>query len=124
MIHLDTNYLVGLVTGGSPLRPGLDKWFRAGEVFATSAIAWSEFVTGPVTDQQIREASHILENRVITFGIKEANLAAQIFNEAGRKRSLRIDSFIAATAISSSALLATNNQKDFLLFTASGLRLA
>jgi predicted nucleic acid-binding protein len=124
MIHLDTNYIIGLVTKESRLRPILEEWLRNREVFAVSAIAWSEYVTGPVSSQQIRDASAILQGRIVPFGEAEAIIAGKLYNQAGRKRALRLDSFIAAVAISSSAPLATENQKDFLPFVAGGLRLA
>jgi predicted nucleic acid-binding protein len=124
MIHLDTNFLIGAITTGSYLRGAMDKWFAAGEQFATSAISWSEFVTGPVTPSQIQTALTILENRIVPFGFEEAMLAADLYNQIGRKRSLRIDSFVAAVAISSSASLATENRRDFSPFVPGGLRLA
>ena len=124
MIHLDTNYLIGLATRDSPLRSRLEIWLRSGEALATSAIAWGEFLTGPVTIQQIRAVSTIINDRVIPFGEMEAALSARLYNQAGRKRAIRVDSFIAATAIASSAPLATENQKDFRLFLSAGLRLA
>jgi predicted nucleic acid-binding protein len=124
MIHLDTNYIIGLVTKESRLGPALQDWLTGGETLAASAIAWSEFVTGPVSAQQIRDASAVLGGRILPFGEREAVIAARLYNHAGRKRALRLDSFIAAVAISSSAPLATENQKDFVGFTDAGLRLA
>lgn len=124
MIHLDTNYIIGLVTKDSRLRPTLEEWLRNREIFAVSSIAWSEFVTGPVTPQQVHDASTILQGRILSFGEVEAIIAARLYNQAGRKRALRLDSFIAAVAISSSAPLATENQKDFLPFVSGGLSLA
>ncbi len=124
MIHLDTNYIIGLVTLHSPLKPSLVLWLKKGEKFAASAIAWSEFLNGPVTQQQVRDAAAILEGRIIAFGMAEATLAAAIFNQTGRKRQRQVDCFIAATAICSKASLATQNQKDFTAFTTAGLRLA
>jgi predicted nucleic acid-binding protein len=123
MIHLDTNYIIGLVTVHSPLKPVLNGWLQAGETLAVSAVVWSEFLTGPVTQQQVRDASAILESRVVVFGVFEAAMAARLFNQTGRKRGTRTDCFIAATAICARVPLATNNQKHFLPFVAGGLQL-
>ncbi|MCE0498708.1 MAG: type II toxin-antitoxin system VapC family toxin [Methylacidiphilales bacterium] len=124
MIHLDTNYLIGLVTAHSPLQPILFEWLNTGEKLAVSTIAWSEFLNGPVTRQQVHEASAILEARIVVFGIFEAEMSARIFNQTGRKRQRQIDCFIAATAICARVPLATDNQKHFLPFVAGGLQLA
>jgi len=64
MIHLDTNYLIGLVTSPSPLKPQLLAWLKAGEEFAISAVGWSEFLNGPVTPQEIANAFGILAERL------------------------------------------------------------
>jgi predicted nucleic acid-binding protein len=124
MIHLDTNFLVGLVTPNSHLKPRLLAWLNAGEKFAISSIAWSEFLTGPVTPQEIRDVSVMVEGGIVVFGVIEAEMAATIFNQTGRKRITRMDCFIAATAICSRAPLATQNRKDFAPFIPVGLRLA
>jgi predicted nucleic acid-binding protein len=123
MIHLDTNYLIGLVTAQSPLQPILFGWLNTGEKFAASTIAWSEFLNGPVTSRQIHDASAILEGRFVAFGNFEAEVSARIFNQTGRKRQRQIDCFIAATAICARAPLATNNRAHFLPFVAGGLQL-
>ena len=119
MIHLDTNYVIGLVTLNSPLRSTLSVWISGGQQFAVSAIAWSEFLNGPVTPLQIRDALSLLDGRIIPFGVAEAEIAAKLFNQTGRKRGAKPDCFIAATAICSRMSLATRNHKDFLPFVAS-----
>ena len=124
MIHLDTNYIVGLVTPRSPLEPQILAWMNAGEKFAASSIAWSEFLTGPVTAGEISDASRILDNRIVGFGAAEAQRAADIFNLTGRKRPTRTDCFIAATAMCARVRLATNNTKHFAVFVPHGLALA
>jgi predicted nucleic acid-binding protein len=124
MIHLDTNYLIGLVAKPSVFKAQLVNWLSTSEILAVSAIAWSEFLNGPVTAQEIRDARLILEDRIIYFGVVEAETAARIYNQAGRRRGTRIDCFIAATAICARAPLATQNQRHFAPFTSAGLRLA
>ena len=124
MIHLDTNYIVGLVSPQSPLEPQILAWMNAGEKFAASSIAWSEFLTGPVAAHEVHDATRILENRIIGFGVLEAKRAADLFNLTGRKRITRTDCFIAATAMCARAPLATNNKRHFAAFVPHGLMLA
>ncbi|MBB5037239.1 PIN domain-containing protein [Prosthecobacter dejongeii] len=62
-------------------------------------------------------------HQVVLFGESYAIEAARLFNAAARKRSLRVDAMIAATATVEGAILATNNRKDFGVFTACGLQL-
>jgi predicted nucleic acid-binding protein len=123
MIHLDTNYLIGLITRDSPLADQVRRWIISGESLATSAIAWSEFRCGPVTERETLTIRQIIQGGVIPFGEPDAELAAELFNLAGRKRGLLVDSFIAALAIRSGAPLATGNQSDFRPFVPFGLKL-
>ena len=124
MIHLDTNYLIGLLVKGSPQAGDVDGWMAAGQSFATSAIAWTEFLNGPVTPLEVSRAEAVLQSRIIPFGQKEAALAADLFNQTGRRRGSRFDCLIAATAILAPAEMATVNQLDFKAFISHGLKLA
>jgi predicted nucleic acid-binding protein len=123
MIHLDTNYLIGMVSLNSPLGAEVTRWLKSGEKLGTSAIAWTEFLTGPLSVEQLRRAEVILGGEIASFGETEADCAAQLYNRTGRKRATRLDCMIAATAICSSAPLATQNRKDFTPFVTAGLRL-
>lgn len=124
MIHLDTNYLIGLLVQGSPQAQDVDGWLAAGEMLATSAIAWSEFLNGPVTPLEVSRVESVLQFRILAFGRAEAVLAAELFNQTGRRRGSRFDCLIAATAILLQAEMATVNQSDFKTFLPHGLRLA
>ncbi len=124
MIHLDTNYIIGLLVKGSPEAGDVDGWMAAGQSLATSAISWTEFLAGPVTLLEISRAEAVLQSRIIPFGQKEAALAADLFNKTGRRRGSRFDCLIAATAIISQAEVATANQSDFKLFVPHGLTLS
>ena len=122
MICLDTNYLIlGLVVG-SPESAQLIAWFHAGERLITPMPAWYEFLCGPVTQPQI-DAIRAFLHEIRPFDELTATTAAQLFNAAHRKRPLRVDAMIAATAITAGAVLATNNQKDFAVFISSGLQI-
>src|SRR5437764_9042251 len=124
MIHLDTNYLIGLVVKGSSQALDVDGWLAAGESLAASAIAWTEFLNGPVTPLEVSRADAVLQSRVVPFGQPEAVLAADLFNKTGRRRGSRFDCLIAATAILAQAEVATVNQSDFNVFAPHGLKLA
>ncbi|HWC60482.1 MAG TPA: PIN domain-containing protein [Verrucomicrobiae bacterium] len=123
MIHLDTNYLIGLLVRGSKEAADVDQWLASGESIAASAVAWSEFLNGPVSASEIAQVETVLQSQIISFGKIEATLAADIFNKTGRRRGSRFDCLIAATAIAGQARLATLNQSDFKPLTAYGLKL-
>ena len=123
MIHLDTNYLIGLLVRGSEPAMDVDQWLASGESLAASSIAWSELLNGPVTPLEVIRVETVLQSRVVPFGKPEAALAANLFNQTGRRRASRFDCLIAATAILSQSGLATVNQSDFKPFVAHGLRL-
>ncbi len=123
MIHLDTNHLIGLLVRDSQSAIAVDQWLAAGESLAASAVAWSEFLNGPVTPDEIRRVEVVLESRIISFGKTEGILAAELFNATGRRRGSRFDCLIAATAICDQATLATANLADFRAYTTFGLRL-
>lgn len=124
MIHLDTNYLIGLAVAGSPEAQQVDLWLAAGETLAASAIAWTEFLNGPVTPSEIKQVKAVLQSRIVPFAEREAVLAADLFNRTGRRRGSRFDCLIAATAILSPAGVATVNESDFRVFVPFGLKLA
>lgn len=124
MIHLDTNYLIGLGVVGSPQAQRVDQWLAAGEALAASALAWTEFLNGPVQPQEIALVESVIEARVVPFDKATALLAAELFNKTGRRRGSRFDCLIAATAILAQAEFATENRGDFTSFVAHGLKFA
>jgi predicted nucleic acid-binding protein len=123
MIHFDTNYLIGLLVRGSVEAAKVDQWLADGHTVAASAIAWTEFLNGPVTSAEASQVEEVLQSHIIPFGKAEAMLASDLFNKTGRRRGSRFDCLIAATAILNQADLATANQTDFKVFTAHGLKL-
>jgi len=124
MIHLDTNYLIGLLVKGSSEAGDVEGWLAAGQTLATSAIAWTEFLNGPVTPLEVSRAGAVLQLRIVPFSQKEAALATDLFNKTGRWRGSRFDCLIAATALIAQAEVATVNQSDFKLFVPHGVKLA
>ena len=65
MIHLDANYLIGLLIQGSPQADDVDSWLAAGDSLAASAIAWTEFLNGPVTPLEVARVEAVLQSRVV-----------------------------------------------------------
>ena len=124
MIHLDTNYLIGLLVKGSPQALHVDGWLAAGQPLAAGAVAWTEFLNGPVSPLEVARTEAVIQSRIVPFGRPEAVLAAELFNKTGRRRGSRFDCLIAATAILAQAEIATVNQSDFNPFTPHGLTLA
>ncbi|MCE0522058.1 MAG: PIN domain-containing protein [Methylacidiphilales bacterium] len=124
MIHLDANFLIGVANRHLPVESAIVGWLQRGEGFAASAVAWAEFLNGPVEQRHIQQMSVMIQHRVISFGRSEAEKASRLFNQTGRRRGSQPDCFIAATAICSGAKLATQNHKHFALFVPFGLHLA
>jgi predicted nucleic acid-binding protein len=113
MIHLDTNFLIHFLAGRELELKVVEDAELSGELFAVSSVVWTEFLSGPVSANHISRAKALIRNDVVSFGFKEAELAAKVFNDAGRKRYLRADTMIAATAILYSARLASSDPKGF-----------
>lgn len=123
MICLDANYLIGGVIETRPESAQLIAWAEAGETFCTPAPAWYEFICGPVSMSQIETMRAFLGEGIIPFDESQAVIASRLFNAAKRRRSLRVDAMIAASAMAAEAPLATNNLEDFAEFLPHGLKL-
>ena len=121
MIHLDTNYLVEIVSAGSPGAANISAWLTAGKSVATSAVAWSEFCNGPLSKAQKDAAFAVLDRKITDFTWCEAEEAARLFNLSGRRRGSHADCMIAAAAIISGVPLATLNRTDFERLVPFGL---
>ena len=123
MIHLDTSFLIRALVRGSPEDARLREWIRANEPLGMSAIAWAEFLCGPVDETVLSLASAVVARR-FQFTEEMATMAARLFNGSGRRRGTMIDCMIAATALVEEAAVATSNPGDFSRFEAFGLALA
>ncbi|MDE0100422.1 MAG: PIN domain-containing protein [Truepera sp.] len=120
MIQLDTGFLIRALNSGSPEDRKLRDWIGAGETLSMSAVAWAEFLCGPLDGSELALAAQIVgEHR--DFTSDHATIAAQLFNGTGRRGSL-IDCMIAAAALADGASIATENVADFRRFEHFGLK--
>ena len=123
MICLDTNYLILMLIPETAEARRVKKWLKQGEKLTTSAIAWYEFLCGPVGEEEIQIVWDCLQGGLIPFEEAQIMEAARLFNAAGRARRLKVDAMIAACAVTANIPLATDNQDDFSAFVGHGLLL-
>ena len=120
MIQLDTSFLIRGLVSGSAEDALLREWLRAGETLGASAIAWAGFLRGPLEGSQLKLANRVVTHR-LPFAEEDAELAAKLFNDSGRRRGAFVDCLIAAVALRSEAPVATSNPSDFERFASAGL---
>ena len=121
MIHLDTSFLIRALVPGSPEDAQLREWLSGETPLAISAVAWAEFLCGPIAAEDLSLAAAVV-GEAVPLTADHAVRAAELFNAAGRKRGSFVDCLIAAAAIEEDAELATANPKDFKAM--AGLRFA
>lgn len=122
MLHFDTNALIALPHWARN-RQAVVQRVVEGESAAVSAIVWYEFLIAPLAPREAELAHAFIQGRVVTVDEAAAEVAAALFNDAGRQRNLKTDTLIAAIAIRADAELVTLNTQDFIPFTEHGLRL-
>jgi predicted nucleic acid-binding protein len=123
MIHLDTNFLIRALVPNSAAEAKLQTWKRDGEVLAISSIAWSEFLCGPLTQDDASLARMLFPDSE-PFLSADAHKAAELFNATGRRSRSLADCQIAAVALRCEARMATGDVADFTVFENHGLTLA
>jgi len=123
MIHLDTSFLIKALRAGSAESRRLGAWARAEETIVMSAVAWTEFLCGPLDQRTVSLAAVLVDQR-LDYTIEMSTVAARLFNGTGRRRGTMTDCMIAAAAITESAAIATGNARDFSKFEEYGLALA
>jgi predicted nucleic acid-binding protein len=122
IIELDSNFLVAVLDAEERQSKLLQTWTRAGVRIQISAIAWSEYLCGPL-DAAAAAFARRLVNNVEAFTEDDAQLASALFNSTGRRSRNHVDCMIAAHAIRRDAALATLNVRDFRPFEKFDLRL-
>jgi predicted nucleic acid-binding protein len=123
MVHLDTNFLIQATVAGSPAHAGFRRWSAVGENFGISAVAWAEYLCGPLDPQGEAIAKQMFPLPE-GFLAGDAAVAADLFNRTGRRSRSLADCMIAAVAIRCGAKLATLNASDFQPLVQYGLVLA
>jgi len=123
MIHLDTNALIALPLWAKEGHPVIQR-IAAGEAAGVCAVVWYEFLIGPIDEAEVALAQAFIRGNIIALDTADARLAADLYNQVGRRRTLKTDALIAAMAIRASASLLTLNTDDFLPFLPYGLALA
>ena len=122
-MHLDTSFVIrGLIPRSSEDR-ALRRWITDGTPLGMSAVGWAELLCGPLDAGQLDLLKRLV-GQIAPLDAETASLAAQLFNNTGRRRGTLADCMIAATAMRADAALATSNRADFTRFVAQGLRLA
>ena len=112
MIHLDTSFLIRALVPGSPEDAQLRDWLSDETPLAINAVAWAEFLCGPLGADDLSLAAAVV-GEAVPLTADHAVKAAELFNAAGRKRGTFVDCLIASVAIDEDARLATTNPKDF-----------
>lgn len=120
MLHLDTNFLVLGLEPGTTEEASLRGWIEAGESLRISAVAWAEFLCGPL-DANDKALALALFSRVEPLLAADAEKGAELFNLTGRRSRSLADCLIAAVAMRCGAKLATGNRADFQPFVSHGL---
>ena len=120
MVHLDTNFHIQSLVSGSTAETKLLAWLTAGEDFAVSTVAWSEFLCGPLTPQD-ELLAQLLLSAPEPFLAADARQAADLFNATGRRSRSMADCQNAAVAPRCGVKLATGNTADFAPMQSYGL---
>jgi predicted nucleic acid-binding protein len=120
MIHLDTNFLVSALQPGTAEESKVTSWLSGNESLGTSAVAWAEFLCGPLNAQGEALARQMFPLPE-SFLAADAVMAASLFNKTGRRSRSLADCMIAAVAMRCGAKLATVNTTDFQPLVQHGL---
>lgn len=120
-VHLDTSFLIRALVAGSAESTTMARWLESGRPVAVSAMAWAEFSCGPVGGDALATAAQVLGEPLPVSG-RHADLAARLFNAAGRRRSSLADCLVAAVAIEAESVLATADAR-FERLVGQGLQL-
>lgn len=123
MIHLDANLLIALLKDTDPHHVEAVRVISGSGPFATSSVAWMEFLSKPIHPNEESALKAILTGGILPFEQETAAFAGQLYHLTGSKRRTLLDSMIASAAILANATLATVNPDDFSAFIPHGLRL-
>lgn len=123
MIHLDTSFLIRALIRGTPEDRALRRWIVEGETLAVTAIAWAEFQCGPLHPAELATVAALVDHHR-DFTREDAEAAARLFDDSGRRRGSLIDCMIAAAALADDASVATGKPADFERLRPFGVTIA
>jgi predicted nucleic acid-binding protein len=116
-VVLDTSILIELLRNNASIQRCVDSYLDTGYAIATSAVCVAELYAGvrPGEEHITAQLVATLECLPLTYNI--ARRAGEIkvsLSKIGRTHSI-VDMMIAATALESGYLIATENRRDFSL---------
>ena len=111
-IALDSSALIESLTAGDGHQ--LQLLIRQGHWLFLPSITVYEWRRGPRTKAQLATEAQVFgPESILSFGEKEAAMAAKLYQSVGRARKKQADLAIAATAMANDCLLWTFNRADF-----------
>lgn len=124
-MFVDTGIMIRGVWRSTAEHQALERMLNEREELFASAIAWAEFTCGKNAVRGPQEVAHVrsLLSEVVPASEEEADLAAELYNQTGRRKGTLPDCMIAATAILRKEPLLTIDE-GFKVFEALGLELA
>lgn len=122
-LHLDTNALIALSDPSHFLFLRIEQRLHDGWNAGTDAVAWHEYVRGPLLQADRDRVLLVIESRVASLTCAMGEVAAVLFNATGRRRASTADCLIAAACMDANAELVTDNTDDFTPFCRHGLKL-
>ncbi len=120
---MSTDFLIQALVPSSVAATKLQTWKKDGEDLDISSIAWSEFLCGPL-NQNDETLAQLLFPAPEPFLASDAVRAAELCNASGRRSRSLADCQIAAVALRCDARVAHIRCGDFSLFQIHGLTLA
>jgi predicted nucleic acid-binding protein len=114
VIHLDTSVLVDALTGPRRSARRLRNVLERGERLSISTLVLYEWLRGPRGESELEYQETLFPaDRAVSFGPREAAIAADLYRTVARARQREFDLGVAACALTSGASLWTLNPADF-----------
>jgi predicted nucleic acid-binding protein len=114
VIHLDTSVLVDALTGTRHSASALRIVVEQGERVAISTLVLYEWLRGPRVEKELAAQEELFPSEeAVSFGAREAALAARLYRTVPRARQRELDLAVAACALGQGAALWTLNPDDF-----------
>jgi len=114
LILLDTSVLVDGLTGPRRSLRALRRAIERGERLVVPALVLYEWLRDPRLPEELADQDALLPaEAAISFGPREAALAAELYRAVRRPRGREVDLAIAACALAWGAELWTLNRNDF-----------